>query len=195
MLQRGDVTTVRTHVVPSWRTHGPREEKGSGRPLASPYGNYRGAGACRGLRFPAPAVPRGNLSRRLSAASTAKINTRRSHEVTGPGPARRSSAATRGAASGSPRGCPAMRAAGAGLPRERRRRRIPVAGQGRALVKSGAAFLRAPVLQPSASTGHRRRRFRPPPLTEGLRQLPAGSRPAAGRRAFKATRAPLGPWL
>lgn len=116
-LQRGDVTTVRTHVVPSWRTHGPREEKGSGRPLASPYGNYRGAGACRLLRFPAPAVPRGNLWRLLSAASTAKINTRRSHEVTGPGPASRSSAATRGAASGSPRGCPAVRAAGAGPPR------------------------------------------------------------------------------
>lgn len=32
-MRRHDVSTVRTHVVPSWRTHGPRE-KGSGRPRA-----------------------------------------------------------------------------------------------------------------------------------------------------------------
>lgn len=31
-LRRDDVSAVRTHVVPSWRTHGPREEKGSGGP-------------------------------------------------------------------------------------------------------------------------------------------------------------------
>lgn len=178
--------------------------KEGGRPLASPHGNYRGAGARRGRRPPAP---RAFPPRLPTAAPAAKINTRRSHEATGPGPrrplpggdARRRFGA---APPRSPRGRGRVGSAGGAAPRPCR---WGSAGPGPGEVRrgfptcAGVAALRSPPATAGGGSGPRRSRKGPAGsqrrLPAPIPRLPAGGRPAAGGPrggALKATSAPLG---